>query len=306
MNSELTKQAAANRKNMWGCLRVFVGAILFIAASIKCTNVSRILATGGLLNSHSVLMVVIGAEGTLAWFIWFGPGNRSWQATLLIFSTLASIAAYATFTQQDCNCFGETFTSTSMLGLDVGVLALAIWARPRHDSKVKEPLTKRSAFSFIVGLLLVGFAEFHYQNQIADVAPSRSIEMLLAENLAGKSWPIGDQLHPRLGELTIGNWLVVVVRSDCQHCIDLIGQFFPATTNHRDDERTAVFIAGSDNWPFAFDSVSMQPVSTMVLEWPIGEPFVASPAVFQISNGLVIEASDGKDSEAFLKKLFSD
>lgn len=95
------------------------------------------------------------------------------------------------------------------------------------------------------------------------------------------------------------------MRHDCEHCREFASEFFIEPDRHPAGERTAVFVAGTSEWPFQFDSVSIDVGSATLLQWPNGEPFVASPAVFVLQDGQVVEAADGELADGLCRSLFS-
>lgn len=132
---------------------------------------------------------------------------------------------------------------------------------------------------------------------------SSDIEFLLADSYVGKPWPVTDDFHPDLKALENGSWLVLIVRSDCKHCRELLERYFSDPAVRPDDARTAIFVAGSSSWPFQFDRVTVPVTSGEFVQWDSQEPFVAGPAVFLLSDGIVVAAADGQNSDAFVRKL---
>ena len=98
---------------------------------------------------------------------------------------------------------------------------------------------------------------------------------------------------------------MLVVRSDCDHCRNLVEQQFDDPDRRRLDERTAVFLAGGTEWLFQFDRVSMDVATGHTISWDSEEPFVASPAVFCLNEGTVTRAADGAAADSFIAELFS-
>jgi len=71
-------------------------------------------------------------------------------------------------------------------------------------------------------------------------------------------------------------------------------------------KKSAVFIAGRHEWAFQLDQISFEVPSDQFVSWPMGELFVASPAIFLIDNGIVREAADGNESDRFIETMFGD
>ena len=113
---------------------------------------------------------------------------------------------------------------------------------------------------------------------------------------------IGQTLNPRLRELESGKWLVVVARIDCDHCAQLLGKYFSDPLRHPAGRRTALFIAGNNDWSFQLDRLSLVGSPTDTVSWSV-EPFVASPALFLLDRGVVTDAADGSDADAFASRF---
>jgi len=187
--------------------------------------------------------------------------------------------------------------------LDLSVVALALFVPIREQQhRVKfAPVVVGCVFA--AGLF---FAMASQRSPTPEVAQSDDLQLsyLLADSLVGQQWPIDSRYDSQLKVLEEGNWLVLVVRYDCDHCRELVETEFENPERHRAQERTAVFIAGKTIWPFTFDHVSMSPSAVGEIDWNTSEPFVASPAVFTLKNGQVTAAADGDASTEFLQNLF--
>lgn len=131
-------------------------------------------------------------------------------------------------------------------------------------------------------------------------AAEDTIPFLLADELTGKVWPRLEQYEPQLKVLRQGDWLVLVVRGDCEHCQSLVGSL-----GHRNLEelpfRVLTLVAGGNKWPIVFDRFAIDVVAEHYIDWGThSEPFVASPAVFKIQNGSVVGAQDGENADSFV------
>ena len=151
---------------------------------------------------------------------------------------------------------------------------------------------------------MLGVAAASYFNATAD--KDDPLEFLLADELIGSPWPIDRTVDAALAPLGSGNWMILVVREDCEHCRELLDHHFPSADRHRENERTAVFIAGRVEWPFALDQVSLEAPFAGSIAWPVGEPFVASPAVFIVTDGVVSAAADGDESNELVAGLWGE
>ena len=286
----------------WQQLRFAVAAVLFAAAVSKIINSPQILAGGGLLGTTPRLLFVIAFEATAATWLVIGSLFWSWILTLVTFSVFVASTGYAVFTGQSCNCFGGQFSPQAVMFVDIVVLSLAAYFRPLNRIRSSKRQMLQIALAGVVGVTFAGTSVWKNQT----VARSEPLEFLLADMLIGKPWPLDAQLHSDLDQLNTGKWLIVVVREDCDHCRQMMAHQFSDPQTHRPNERTAIFIAGSNEWRIQLDEVSFDVSGDTFIIWPAGEPFVASPAVFLIENGIVVEAADGNESERFIETLFGE
>ena len=286
----------------WGQIRFFVAALLLFAAAVKVVSTPQILAGGGLLGTAPRLTCVVAFEASMATYLIIGNLFLSWILTLVVFVVFVVSAGYALATGQACNCFGDQVDPQVMLIIDMVVLAATGWCRPVPEPGTQKQLIKHLIIAAIVGTAFAGLSV--WRNQVVD--RTQPLEFLLADMLNGKPWPLDESLHPDLQELGSGKWMVVVVRRDCDHCRELIEKYFRDPQRHRPDERTAVFVAGNDQWPFQLDHVSFDVIGGTFLAWSSAEPFVASPAIFLIDDGTVVEAADGNDSDQFIETLLGN
>jgi len=144
------------------------------------------------------------------------------------------------------------------------------------------------AIAAAIGIATATGANWRHQTIVASEQPN--IEYLIPELMIGKRWPLDSRIDPRLKPLETGRWMVLIVRRDCPHCQEFLDKYFADPTWHRPGERTAVFVAGSNNWHFQVDRVSFDISPSLVFEWSKCEPFVATPAIFEICDQLIMEA----------------
>lgn len=276
--------------------RLGVATVLIVAAATKAWNSPRILAMDGLLSQHWLLNTVIGLEAIMAVLILSLSARIARALIIVVFGCFAMVAGYALVLGKDCNCFGlDLLGAWFTMPLDLLVLLGAWFLVPDTESQLPVRVPKR-LFALAIVLAVVGIGVSQYR--ISKSKTTQRLEFLLAEEMVNKPWPIASAFHPELAQLETGNWLVLIVRSDCEHCRELIERQFQDPKLHRPSERTAVFIAGSDEWSFQLDHVSFEPGPNLV-SWQDSEPFVASPAAFLIVDGVVKHAGDSLDSSSF-------
>jgi len=316
----------------WKSLRIPIAALLAIAAAAKVQDIAKLLAGDGLLSSQPMLLTAIGIEAALAFYLLFGDQLWSWRFVFALFSLFAIVSGYAWATGTDCNCISKRISPAAMFAIDIAVFAAAWWTRPLHlpvwwvgseeraDGESRAGITEVSmvplsgdsvnleravrpnvfhklkpifpiALALMTGIATATAANWRHQTIAASEQPN--IEYLIPELLVGKRWPLDSRIDPRLKPLETGRWMVVIVRRDCPHCQEFLDKHFADPTWHRPGERTAVFVAGSDQWPFDFDYISSNPVQHRLAPWPDHEPFAESPFTAAISDSIVTFSTAG-------------
>jgi hypothetical protein len=284
----------------WTYFRVLVAVVLAVAAIAKLLNVTEILAGNGILSNRRLLSLTIGVEAGVACFLLLSNTFWSWAVTAGVFLIFSGASMYAIASGQDCNCISQRIGPKIMLPFDLTILAIAYWVRPAVSFNWNRRYMLQISCSVVVGLFVAAVATYYNPAEKSD-----PLQFLLADMLIEKSWPLDARLHPDLAELDEGNWMVVVVRRDCEHCRELLAKHFADPHAHRPNERTAVFVAGESKWPFMLDEIAVESSSNRSFTWPGNEPFVASPAIFLLRNGRVANAKDGNDADAFVEELLS-
>lgn len=293
---------ASGRSRVWSAYCVAVASILIVAAGMKAWNAPKMLATDGLLADEWLLPMAIAIEAGVAVLI-VGLSPRLARILIVgLFGCFAVVATYSLLSGTECNCFGgDWFGARFTLPMDVCVLFGAWLLAPKANKQEK---SSRLIPSTTLGLsalaMAVGVGVFEYRKAYSKF--SEKLEYLLADELVGKPWPITEVYHPDLAELRVGKWLILILRPDCEHCRELVEDHFQDPNWHPPGMRTAVFLAGSNRWTFNLDHVSLVPDENSI-HWEDGEPFVASPALFQCVEGIIGNASDGVSSEAFRSSL---
>ena len=282
----------------WTFFRFVIAVILAIAAIAKFVNMTEILAANSLLSNRLLLTVAIGVEFGVAVFLLLSDSFWPWAVTVVLFLIFSAASIYAIASGQDCNCISKKIGPKVMLPFDLAMLAIASLVRPARKLTWDKRLTMMALSCLFVG----GMASLAAASS-KPAAQSDRLQFLLADMLVQQPWPLNASLHPDLVALETDRWMVLVVRSDCEHCRELLSKHFADPESHRPNERTAVFVAGSSEWPFQLDHVSIDGEKTSSIKWPIEEPFVASPAIFLLENGKVVDARDGDESDIFMKSL---
>ena len=284
----------------WRWLKRFIASLLGIAALLKTLTSTQILASDGLLSATVLLFTVIGLEVALVVYLLTATSRRAWLATMATFSLFVPVALYALIFGRDCNCFGSSMGAELTLPLDMVILTLAWWFRPVPVDVSSLPVLHQVPVAVVTGLLSAVGAFGFYQMESRPDNPA----YLLADSIINERWPISGRSHSALQPLDRGEWLILVVRVDCDHCRELVRTCFSDPQRQPSGLRTVVFLAGETDWPFQLDHVSLQISHAQAVTWLNEPPFVASPAVFVLRDGIVVDAADGRDSDQLLEELF--
>lgn len=222
---------------------------------------------------------------------WLSSGLRprlSWGAATVCFSVFTTVSAIKVAAgETDCGCFGEVAMSPwATLGLDLSVLTALLFSFP--DSKAADvPLRVGRSYApatMVVGSSAAALAAFAYilaagifgRNETAPMEPQR---------WHGESFPLLPQID--IGsELTIGDWTVVLYRSECGQCQSFISAF-------AEDEMLPI---GADSQRIAFVALDSD------VGFAIGGRFrhgiltdatlgvnLATPLVVALSDGMVVD-----------------
>ena len=144
-------------------------------------------------------------------------------------------------------------------------------------------------------------------NSLKSQRETPDIQFLLADDWNGKPWPIADNFDTELKSLTVGKWLVLVFRIDCEHCKALAKRIDDQQNLGAEKKPSSVsFVAGSNDWPVHFGRASISLESKTVIHWnERNEPFVASPAAFLLEDGRVVEANDAEKADNFVERILN-
>lgn len=275
--------------------------MLLSAAVFKITDMPQILAGDGLLAAMPRLVAVAAFEAAVAAYLVVGNRIGSWLLTLTIFSIFVTSAVYAMATDQSCDCFGKQLTPEIIVVVDTVVLLFTGILRPHGVRMSVQSLIRQLTIVAVVGGVFAALAGWRYEVLLRQ---ERS-RLLLAELLVGNPWPLNGKTDPSLAKLSRGKWMILLARQDCVHCRNLVARHFADPETHRIGERTAVFVfgGGDHRWRYQFDRVTLDSSGDELPEWPDGEPYVINPAVFVVDDGIVVDASEGAETDQFLDSL---
>lgn len=304
-------------------LRFLVSAILLFAATSKLQVAPAILRGDSLLSNPYLLYAAIVVETAVAIWALIAPSRLAWSVIMVLFSTLTSFACLAIISNRECNCFGSHLPSATSVPINVTIVAAMFLSRKHwgnrqenigshaeannsrwHDQKPGK-LPVNVVVACIASVVAASISGMVLKYTLKSQQENPNIRFLLADNWLGKSWPIDGQFDARLRKLTVGKWLVLVLRTDCAHCnalAKLIDDHDKGAAYGK--PQIVSFVAGSKMWPVHFGKASTSLESEIKIQWNGGkEPFVASPAAFFIDDGSIADAKDGDDAGELVERI---
>jgi hypothetical protein len=251
-----------------------------------------------LYTSRGFLIAVIEAEFALGLWLLSGLWPQGARRTALIaFVAFFVVNLSKVFAgESTCGCFGRAQVSpifTAFLDL-AAILFLWLW-RPlaRTERPARFQLLRVAAVLFLFllvgvpsGIVLAGGRPASL-NADAEIDANQSIVLLEPEKWVGRRCPLLKYIDVG-GELSHGDWLVVLYHHDCLRCQEVVPEYEARAIAAATDQaapRTA-FIAvppyGAPLWRFATDSPCRQGRLNESKNW-----FVATPVVMRLQDGVV-------------------
>jgi hypothetical protein len=305
-------------------LRLVVSGILVFALIGKIQMAPAILRGESILSNPFLLAVAICVEGAAAAWVLVAPAKFAWYVITALFLVLSGFAGFAFFTNRECNCFGNALPSGTTIPINIAILVAMFLCRScfgvvreNVGSKAKEKvlyfidpnatlLSRWTVLACIGSMAAATISGIGLNFSLSSQKEIPNIRFLLADDWIGKTWPIGALYNEKLAALSDGKWLVLIMRSDCDHCralTDLVDGNYDENFVSG-GPKIASLVAGDSTWPVHFGEASTLSASTTVITWPSGvEPFVASPAAFLIHDGIIVDAKDNDKAEQLVKRV---
>ena len=304
-------------------IRALVCLILLLAAISKIQVAPAILRGESLLSNQWLLYSVIIVEIAAAIFALLAPSNFAWASIMVLFLALTAFALWAIFADLKCNCFGNLLPSGTSLPINIFVVSVMLMSRKhwgigqedcciQSNAKVasnneQKPVktSLRMTVACVASLVAATVSGMALNNSLKSQKEMPEIRFLLADDWIGKSWPIDETFNSNLMGLTVGKWLVLILRSDCEHCKAIAKRIDDQQSVFSGNKPTIVsFVAGSNDWPVHFGRASISLEGNTVVHWSEHDaPFVASPAAFLLEDGKVVDAKDGEKGGSLVERV---
>jgi len=307
--NESETQAATRRIEVYDTVRIVLGLLLLTAAGLKGYQLATSPTPGThLLNTRWFLILTVEYELLLG--IWLLSGWRrrdAWRIALFSFAVFACVTLYKALSgEASCGCFGQIEVSPWItLVLDLAIVAsLLIWwpATARVPLQANQQF-KRLIATLALAALLGGPAGYLMANYTpaaladdGDIFGDSEFVVLEPETWVGKPFPllnyidIGDQL-------SAGEWVVVLYRHDCPHCVEELPKYERLARESADDP-DAPRVALIEMPSYAPPSHDPVPIDTACVRGKLDDSrewFVQTPAEIRIkSMGRVISIESGE------------
>lgn len=280
---------------LWNGARCVLGVTLLAAAALKGYELatSPVASGDGLWNSRPLLIAAVEYELVLG--VWLLAGWRPVWAHRVALATFALFAAVALYKAHSgdasCGCFGRLTVSPWLtFGFDtLAVAALAV-ARPQlaqgNEPRHRIALAAAACAAIVGGA--GGWAMLSYDPaavaEDGDLIGGDSFVVLEPEAWVGRTLPLLP--HIDIGErLREGEWLVVLYRHDCGHCVESLPRYERLAA-----ESAARRVALIEMPPFAPPEADPVSPSTRCVRGRLSDArewFVQTPAVLATSGGVV-------------------
>jgi hypothetical protein len=276
-------------------VKFFLAFLLFTTAIIKIRNAGTILLSDGLLSTDARLTTAVFVEIFSGVFILLGPSGVSRYYGVILFSSFGALAGWSWWNAYDCGCFGANTDSLMPLIADiVSILACLFAWRPQV--KVGENVAEKRfpiQATFRTTLIAASIASVFVGGWCLR-SPSRATQpIILDESLVGKRISIFESQKLPNEDFLEGNAVLFFLRPECRHCKQLAEWWNREAILHENKSISVVgVVVSTGNWHVMPGVVSVSRVQTsdhFSMRWGENEPFVSSPTLMVIRNGIVVK-----------------
>ncbi|MEM9368513.1 MAG: hypothetical protein AAGD07_21165 [Planctomycetota bacterium] len=298
-------------------VRIGLSVLLTLSVGLKMLHAATILGSGGLLASPLRLSLAVGFEVFATVVIALAPSRVTHRFALVVFSSLACIAAWAWWTQTDCGCFGARTPKGVPLIVDLGAVTLLLASGralgKREVPEIKDSLRRlflSAGIGVAAGLLAVGGTMW----RIERISSVDEMPRWFGDNLIGMRFPlVNDERFAEVMPAT-GDALVLMLRPDCEHCREVAAQWGLREAAQPVAFRVIGISVGEGRWTVMPDNVLPTPMSAddeFRISWEgTDEPFIAAPTFIAVRDRIVVAVATGDDAfklydtDDWIRKLF--
>ncbi len=214
----------------WLVLRLFVAAILLVAAGLKAHQLATTPSLGGgVLETRWFNIFVVEFELLFGIWLVFGMLQKlTWIASVALFSIFATVSALKGISgEASCGCFGKvTINPWLTAGFDLAVVGLLIWVRLRMKTTF---VFRAKNWAVLINLLLawmmialpLGWTMATFEPSTATVdgriSGTSNAVILNPVEWLNQDWPILDFVETDKN-LRSGRWVIILYGADCHQC----------------------------------------------------------------------------------------
>jgi hypothetical protein len=253
-----------------------------------------------------LLTAALVVEFILGTLLLFGDrGRRTWYCALVAFALFAVIAVARAVSGADtCGCFGNIHISPWYTAVfDITAVGVLIAFPPPVPDTQNRRRPGRAVALGAAWTVALSYGIWSTARGSPGRTEQGGLEIVSGETIIdtrdwiGKPFPLRGSIDvgDRLGD---GHWIVVLYRSDCDHCRRAVPRYEALATKRRQHPGLAA-VALVEVPPYASTEGIARPGTGAVLgrlsadrEW-----FVPTPVAIELLHGKVIAAAEGQNAE---------
>jgi len=296
----------------WTAVAVVSGIILIVGATLSVLSVAVTAPVPGIAALEKAPIAVgvdKGIEFVLGcWLLIGSRGLATWSVSLGTFAIFACVAAYrAAGGAESCGCFGPVHVNpwyTASFDVSAAVVLLACYRAAKTQQPRRLP-TWRWATFVAVCLMAVGpgtwFMTRHARGKPGDdgLPVANGVTILEPQTWIGRPFPL-DRYIDIGGELANGRCVVVLYRSDCDHCRRAIPRYEAVAASWKD--RAGVpMVALIEMSPYAPPGRGLIGANSRAMVGKLSDSrewFAQTPVAILLEDGKVVRAVEGEDAES--------
>ncbi len=237
---DIERVLAMTTSRGWLFVRLFVAAVLLIAAGLKAHQLATTPSLGdGILQARWFNIFVVEFELLFGIWLVFGLLQKlTWLASVGLFAVFATVSTFKGISgEASCGCFGEVAINPWLTAMfDLCVVGMLVWVRPREVFRcenvveIVSALQKRQVLVMValwlvmagpvtVAMLAVETTDMAALGTEFVGADGKATVMLEPEKWVGREFPLWQQVDETIRPLLErGDWTIVIARKDCDLC----------------------------------------------------------------------------------------
>lgn len=306
--------AARHRLKLNTVTPALLGTVLLIAAYLKVQEFTdfRLLGERSWIHQPAALILGSALELTLGAAlltrVWLA---RMRKVAICVFGGFALAAiAEGILGASGCGCFGTVQISPwYTAGFDLCAVAGLLLCKPPPASLLAQRHSPAARIAFALTILVAGIAtaavwETHRPAVVRGVAAINGVDpfgeagslvVLEPSGWAGKTFPLASHINAG-SKLHDGQWIVMLVHHDCDHCIVAVPKYEAIAAEHFGAKLAIIemppYAQPGEVLPITAD-VSLTGKLDTSRDW-----FAETPVAILLKDGIVQAAADGDRAAA--------